>query len=401
MLISCPECSAEISDKAEVCPHCGYPIKPKTKYKKTKRRRLPNGFGQISEIKTHYLRKPFRAMVSVGVNKNGRPIVKPLKPESYFATYNEAYEALLKYHKDPYVFEETTTVLDLYKKWSEPHFKTLTPRSAQQKQRAWSYCESLYQLPVKDLRISHIRGCMEQQIVSDNGEEVSLPAHVQLKIKNIFDLMLDFAMEHELVARNCSRAFKADKNLVEELRTPKEGHIAFTDEEFAKIVKYKDSAPFVAMIYYNCYSGWRPQELCDLLIENINWEDLSISGGMKTKAGKNRIVPIHSNVEQYVRDQEAYARSLNSKYLFCRKDGSRLSYDTYLHHFRKIQEELNLDPVHKPHDCRVHFTTMAKRAEMDEYALKRIIGHQITDLTERVYTKRTPEWLKEEIEKIK
>jgi len=26
MLISCPECSKQISDKVTVCPHCGYPF---------------------------------------------------------------------------------------------------------------------------------------------------------------------------------------------------------------------------------------------------------------------------------------------------------------------------------------------------------------------------------------
>lgn len=27
-LISCPECGTEVSDKAEKCPRCAYPIKP-------------------------------------------------------------------------------------------------------------------------------------------------------------------------------------------------------------------------------------------------------------------------------------------------------------------------------------------------------------------------------------
>lgn len=27
MLINCPECGKEISDKAESCPKCGYPLK--------------------------------------------------------------------------------------------------------------------------------------------------------------------------------------------------------------------------------------------------------------------------------------------------------------------------------------------------------------------------------------
>lgn len=43
---------------------------------------------------------------------------------------------------------------------------------------------------------------------------------------------------------------------------------------------------------------------------------------------------------------------------------------------------------------------MAKKNKVDEYAIKYIIGHAITDITEKTYTKRNIEWLKEEIEKI-
>ena len=69
MLIKCPECDLQVSDRAFACPHCGYPLKeqPKPVRKSSrKRRRLPNGFGQISELKGRNLRKPFRAMVTVG-----------------------------------------------------------------------------------------------------------------------------------------------------------------------------------------------------------------------------------------------------------------------------------------------------------------------------------------------
>ena len=66
MLIKCPECDLQVSDKATFCPHCGYPLQPDIKQRKprsknNKRRRLPNGFGQISEIKNRNLRNPFRA----------------------------------------------------------------------------------------------------------------------------------------------------------------------------------------------------------------------------------------------------------------------------------------------------------------------------------------------------
>ena len=74
MLIVCPECDLQVSDKAFYCPHCGYPMKEETiqKYKpSSKRKRLPNGFGQISEIKNANLRNRFRAMISVGKKKMG------------------------------------------------------------------------------------------------------------------------------------------------------------------------------------------------------------------------------------------------------------------------------------------------------------------------------------------
>ena len=107
MLLKCPECELQISDKATFCPHCGYPIQPdikprKPRNKNNKRKRLPNGFGQISQIKNRNLRNPYRAMVTVGKTSTGRPICKPLKPESYFPTYNDAYAALVEYNKNPY-----------------------------------------------------------------------------------------------------------------------------------------------------------------------------------------------------------------------------------------------------------------------------------------------------------
>ena len=84
MLTNCPECALQISDKAHICPHCGCPLKgdpPRPYVRKKQHMRLPNGFGQISEIKGRKLRRPFRAMVTVGVTEHGRPICKILKPQ--------------------------------------------------------------------------------------------------------------------------------------------------------------------------------------------------------------------------------------------------------------------------------------------------------------------------------
>ena len=94
---------------------------------------------------------------------------------------------------------------------------------------------------------------------------------------------------------------------------------------------------------------------------------------------------------------------LHSKYLFnCpeSKNSVNLTYDKYRSRFKKIIECLNLNPEHKPHDGRVYFVTTAKKYNVDQFAIKYIVGHKINDLTEKVYTKREASWLKTEIEKI-
>lgn len=56
---------------------------------------------------------------------------------------------------------------------------------------------------------------------------------------------------------------------------------------------------------------------------------------------------------------------------------------------------------HNIHDWHKHFVTAAKKYGVDEYTIKYIVGHKISDITEKVYTNREFEWLKQEMEKIK
>lgn len=75
-----------------------------------------------------------------------------------------------------------------------------------------------------------------------------------------------------------------------------------------------------------------------------------------------------------------------------------MSYTQYYNRFKNLTCALGMD--HSPHETRHTFATLAKEAKVDEYCLKLILGHNIADLTERVYTHRKKEQLLEEIKKI-
>ena len=411
MLIKCPECDLHVSDKALSCPHCGYPMKEESKprlKRKTKRRRLPNGFGQISEIKGRNLRKPFRAMVTVGKTETGRPICKPLKPESYFETYNDAYAALVEYNRNPYDLAPAITMTELYEKWMEEYKTKVAESSWKALENAWLYCSEVYTMRAKDLRARHVKKCMEEGTAMIRGKEQGTTASMQAKLKSLFNLMLDYALEYEIVDKNYARTFNLSNETIESIKDRKKEHIPFTDEEIDKLWNSVDELGYVAEILIQCYSGWRPQELSTIRLENVNLEEWTFEGGMKTEAGKDRIVPIHPRIRPLVERKYKEAQELGSEYLlnvrekFAKhKTDTRLTYTRYMKGFSLAVEVLGLNPDHRPHDGRKHFVTKAKKYKMDEYAIKYIIGHAIQDLTERVYTERELEWLHEEIKKIK
>lgn len=412
MLNKCPECKLPISDKAIACPHCGYPLRPyppRPKRPKNKAHmRLPNGFGQISEIKNKPLRNPWRAMVTVGKTSTGRPICKILKPQGYFSSYNEAYAALVEYNKNPYDLDDDMRVKELYERWSKEYFKTLANDSSIRTiTAAWAYCSSVYDMRVKDLRARHIKYCMEKGEANIKGELRSPSNSMKARIKSLFNLMLDYALEYELVDRNYARTFDVGSDIIENINEMKRGHIAFTDEEMHKLWDNVDKIPYVNIILLQCYTGLRPQELGLLERLNINLEKWTMTGGMKTEAGRNRVIPIHPRIREIVKNLYDESEKYNSKYLINANDGKThkdsylMTYDKYHLRFKNVIKVLDMNPLHRAHDPRKQFITMAKAAGVDEYAIKQIVGHKISDITEAVYTEREQDWLHKEIEKIK
>lgn len=340
-------------------------------------------------------------MVTVGKTPEGRPICKLLKPEAYFETYNDAYAALLEYNKNPFDLSKDITVKELYERWSAIYYeKIASPRTYI---GAWKYCTEVYDLPVRELKIRHIKGCMYKGTVTNRTGTHTASANTKSYIKSLFSLMLDYAVEQEIVDRNCARNFKFDEVLETENH-----HIDFTEDEMNTIWGAVGRIPNIEFLLIQCYTGLRPQEIGSILLENANMDDGYFIGGMKTKAGKMRVIPIHPKILEFVQYYYQDALAKNSEYLFNylpespnhRKNTTKLTYRRYAELFRQVIEQLDLNPEHKPHDGRVQFATMAKKYKVDEYAIKRIIGHKIDDITEEIYTKRNIDWLKDEISKI-
>ena len=361
-------------------------------------------------------RKRYRARVTIGWETNeetGRTkqIVKTLG--SNYKTKGEATSALAEYLKNPYdLNNKDITFEQLYKKWFDEYIDTDEHESIKYRVKAaYRYCSLIYNKKFREITIIDMKDCIykgtatcvrgkykgEQRLASPQSKEI---------IKYLFNHIYDYALEARLVERNYAREFTLDKKVFQEKEKNYKSKVPFSKEEIDKLWKSIEFVPFADMIVYACYSGWRPTELIKLKIKDVDLKNGFVKGGMKTSAGKNRLVPIHPLVSFIVEKYYKEAKSVGSDYLFNdvnNKFGIGLSYDQYLSRFNKVMNSLHFRTEITPHYTRHTFITKAKSREvnMNEYVLKIIVGHDVGDLTEHVYTHRELNDLKEEMCKIK
>lgn len=350
--------------------------------------KLPNGFGQITKLKGN-LRKPYRVMITVGHTDTGRPISKLLKPDAYFQTYNEAYTALIKQNISPYEVNKNATLKEVYDEWYADHCKKISQSRARGIKYTWKKLSKYYKVRLTDLKPKVINRIIEE-FADESGEN-------RKKIKSLLNLIMDYGVMNEIIDKNYSRI----SNI--KIDNPNEvikGHITFTDDEISLLWQHSDET-YVRWMLIQCYTGMRPTELCQIKLENINLKDHYMIGGIKTAAGINRCIPIHKAISKLVEKQISESINNSSEYLISENGLKKIAYDVYKRRFYEIRDKYKLNSEHTPHDCRKYFISQAKKYKLDEYALKRIVGHNVDDLTERVYTVRESDWLYKEINKIK
>ena len=396
-LLKCPECKHDVSDKAVSCPNCGYPINSPSSTKPRIRNgaptKLPNGYGSISHL-SGKRRKPYR------VTKTDKWILDSETGKSkqirytigYYSTREEAMIALANFNENPYnIHTDSVTFAEVYEKWSAGYFPTLGGKSSIRTiTAAYAYCKPLYDMRMKDIRVNHLEGVIQDADVGDSTKG---------RMKSLFNMMYKYSVAHDIVDKDYASVMFANGNPIKR-QIIKEG-VPFTDDEISQLWDNKDSIPFCDMVLIGIYSGWRPQELSILKIFDIDIEAETMTGGLKTDAGKNRIVPIHPLIKPLVEKRIAEATDLKSEYLFNDLNGQQgtyMTYDKYRGRFGKVMKRLNMK--HRPHETRHTFITKAKACNVDEYILKLIVGHVINDLTEATYTHRNIEQLKAEIRKI-
>jgi len=335
--------------------------------------KLPNGYGTVAKLSGNR-RKPYVVRKTIGWNEKKHPICQTI---GYCATREEGLILLAEFNKSPWDIDHNrTTFEDLYKLWEEKKMPKLGKGNQNNLRAAYNHCKALFDMKYNTIKAYHMQECIDQC-----GRGYS----TQSAIKNLFNHLDKYALEMDIITRAYSDLLTSE-SIPETSRTP------FTEDEINRLWKIK-TEPWVDSVLTFLYTGFRISELLDLKIENINLGAGTIQGGSKTDAGKNRIVPIHPRIEEFVSKRVLEGE----EYLFS-YNGDKCDINRYYRIWEVVM--MSLDMNHKPHECRHTFRSRMDSAGANKRCIDLIMGHKSNDVGERVYTHKTIQELKDAIKLI-
>lgn len=288
----------------------------------------------------------------------------------YYAKREEAMAALADYNSNPYDLDASKiTFAEVYEKWSEKKYKGLVAPNGYI--AAFNISEPLHKMRFSDVKTDNM-----QDIIDKSGKGYA----TRKNIKILFGQLFGYAMERDIIVKDYSKYVSMGKNDKESTRKP------FTQKEIDKL--WKSTLPNADIVLIYIYSGWRPSELVGVENKNVDLKARTMQGGIKTAAGKNRIVPISKKILPLIEKRF----NSDNKYLITDNEGNGLAYNRYYDWFMVLMEQLNMS--HKPHDTRHSFTTLMDNAGANKISIKRIVGHASTDVTEGYTHKDIEELIK-------
>jgi integrase len=327
--------------------------------------KLPNSHGTVYKEKGRR-RKPWAARITVGWSDEGKQIRQLI---GHFATKQEGLDALAMHRISPVSPKSNITLSELYEDWSASKYRNISKATQDNYRAAWKYIKRYEKAKFKDLRTNH------WQDVIDKCAEEKLSKSTLEKIRTLAVMLNNFAMQNDIINKNYAKFVALPKS-----ERTKKAH--FTDLEVKKISDAAKTVPWADTILIMIKTGLRISEMLGLTRFNVDLNNWVITGGIKTDAGKDRIIPVHEDIKEYIRKWFA----TGGETLICDDKGKKLTAKRY----RDKMYYPALDAVGTrkltPHACRHTFCTRLSDAGVKTVDIQKLAGHADHGFTANTYT---------------
>lgn len=345
-----------------------------------------NGSGTVVKL-SGQRRRPYVVRVSCR-DKYGK--IKQIAL-SYHAKMAEAQAALDEYNRHRAAGTAAApdtldmTVQQVYDGWSAREYNRLGPASVTSYKAAWNKRVSRFAgEKMRRMTLDQWQSILDED--EENGLSQSLINNDSILIKALYR----YSMERDIVAKDYSKYLDIPSVDAKKKRD------AFSDLQMAKLEQLaRDGFPWADTALMLCYTGFRISEFLELTPFAYHAREDYLQGGKKTRAGKDRIVPVHPKIKPYLLDWlKRGGETIISM------DGQPMTTQQYrLYAWPSIAEALGT-PEATPHWCRHTFATRLHAAGVDELTIKWLIGHSTESNITQHYTHATIELLQRAMRKL-
>lgn len=368
----CKKCKSLIKDEYKFCPVCGKSQSPPLRVT-TKR---ANGAGAVTALSGNRTR-PWMVETSSFVDKKRMRTIW-----GYYSTRQEALDALNALPKNCDRQKQNVTLSQMYLQWQTVHFRNIGKSGQEGYMTAWSRLAPYHHEKMRNLKTSHFQEIVDASINAGKSRSTCE------KIKQLCSQLCKQAMQDDIINKNYAEFVKLQK--VEK----KEKEI-FTQSDI-DILFANDNDETVQIILCLIYTGFRIGEFFSLAVSDIDLSKGYAIGGEKTKAGKNRMVPISAKIRRYIENWHCNGH----EFLVTNSEGGRKN----IPNFRNREYYPTLDRLGirrmNPHCTRHTFASLMSNAQVPPDVLQKIIGHADYSTTAEIYIHKDLEQLISAIKRI-
>lgn len=364
--------------------------------------KMPNGYGSVVKL-SGTRRKPWAVRVSYLQEQPDGTVKRKQKYIAYFSDQKHALTYLAEYNngmvvKEHQKYTDVPTFAELFDKW-EKYRRSLKSAPSESTWKnykiAFNMFADVHHQKIVSIRTQDLQNC----ITAQSSKSKTTVGNMRAIVRG----MWEYAIVNEYTEKDVTQHLVFDFT---ESGVPI--HTRFSDEEIKKLWDALWTINNVDIVLIYIYTGLRPAELLDIESQNVHLDERYMIGGMKTEAGKDRIVPIHEAIVPLVE----YRLKQNRHYLITNKYGNHYTRAVYHNsNWNTLMQRMNMN--HAPHDCRYTFAALADNCCMNETCRKIIMGHALpnkdgttyktggtSDVTRDVYTEKTIPELVAEVNKL-
>lgn len=322
--------------------------------------RRGNGDGAIFKL-SGKRRRPWAVRITVGYTDEGKQLYKYI---GYYEKKTAAKDALRKYLVNPNgLLDKNVTLGEVYERWEKESDIVLKNYKS-----AFNKCSELHRRRMSDIRIAELKDQMKNYSPT-----------TKKMYKLLMNHLYRYAIEHEIVERNLSE-FLTYKT------TESKEKSVFTSDEIQTLWNNLDRHRDADIVIILLYSGLRISELLNIRCDDVHIDEDHMVGGMKTAAGKNRIIPIHWKIKSLIEKRLA----AGNEYLITSPRGKKIDYGNFIRAsgtWHRITTDVGV--IHTAHETRHTFITRMDQLGVNKVALKKIVGHTTkSDITDH-YTHKS------------